>query len=259
MRVMNVPLFARKLEIVNLEELYRTRLNQRNDCRAAIGVPLIGYMGWPNDLASRQKAMEMLGRWVDMGERGPAPKDMVRIHRDWARVADVVHLHVDLRHGRHQEGRGGASIGKSIFLFSKTATSRGTGQASAWKSWHEFKDVAHLIAATILICADMRTRQIRAPLGLELQQLLPIRVVLMLPELVLAVGLAFQEYGLNDFPKGGTEPMFDPETLWRIPADINVSPLSPPIRKIRSQDCAVLNSRRAGNRGRAGRETRPVC
>jgi hypothetical protein len=35
MRVMNVPLFARKLEIVNLEELYRTRLNQRNDCRAA--------------------------------------------------------------------------------------------------------------------------------------------------------------------------------------------------------------------------------
>jgi hypothetical protein len=51
----------------------------------------------------------------------------------------------------------------------------------------------------------------------------------------------------------------DPETLWRIPPDINVAPLPPPARKIRSQDKVILNDRRAGNRGRANqRETTPV-
>jgi hypothetical protein len=49
----------------------------------------------------------------------------------------------------------------------------------------------------------------------------------MFPELIIAVGLAFEKYGLAYVPKGGTEPMLDPETLWRIPADINVASPSP--------------------------------
>ena len=52
-----------------------------------------------------------------------------------------------------------------------------------------------------------------------------------------------------------TEPALDPDTLWRIPADINVVPFPPPIRKLRPQDIVVLNNRRAGNRGRANKTT----
>ena len=52
---------------------------------------------------------------------------------------------------------------------------------------------------------------------------------------------------------------FDPETLWRIPADINVAPLKPPVRTVPRKTIAILNARRAGNRGRANRnKTTPV-
>ena len=51
----------------------------------------------------------------------------------------------------------------------------------------------------------------------------------------------------------------DPETLWRIPADINVAPLNPPVRTVPRETIAILNARRAGNRGRANRhKTTPV-
>jgi hypothetical protein len=195
----------------------------------------------------------MLAHWLDTGQENDAVKHLAKIDKDWGHVADVVHLHFDMNQGRHQERRGGPSVGKAIYLFSKTAKTRGTSQASAWKSWQEYKDVAHLIAAAILVCGDMDTRHRKQSLGLTLQQLLPLRAVLMVPELIIAVGLAYEEYGLAYVPKGGTEPMFDPQTLWRIPADINIEPLAPPVRKIRPQDARALNARRAGNRGRANR------
>jgi hypothetical protein len=43
--------------------------------------------------------------------------------------------------------------------------------------------------------------------------------------------------------------MRDPKRLWRIRPDINVVPVPPHIRKINSKGTAVLNARRAGNRG----------
>jgi hypothetical protein len=216
-------------------------------------------MCWPNDPAARKNAMKMLPRWLDEGPDPAAAKHLARIQKAWRHVADVVHLHYDMSHGGHQKRRGGPSVGKAIYLLAKTAKTRGSRQANAWKSWETYKDAAHLIAATMLICWDIQTRHRQQSLGLKLQQLLPLRVVLMFPELIIAVGLAFEKYGLAYVPKGGTEPMLDPETLWRIPADINVAALPPPIRKIRPQDAVVLNARRAGNRGRAKRhETTPA-
>jgi hypothetical protein len=80
-----------------------------------------------------------------------------------------------------------------------------------------------------------------------------------MPDLVLAVALEFERLGLDVVPHARAEPTLDPETLWRIPPDINVVPLPPPARKIGGQDLAVLNERRAGNRGKAkGRKTTPV-
>jgi hypothetical protein len=242
-----------------LENLYRTRLSLRPDLRAAAAIPLLSYMGWPNDSVARKKAMKMLPRWLDKGQHSSVAEHLARIDKHWAHVADVVHLHYDMSQGGYQKRRGGASIGKAIYLLSKTALSRGTRQANVWKSWETYKDFAHLVAAAILVCADMRITNRRTPLGLELQQLLPLRVVLMVPELIIAVTLAYEKYGLAYIPKGTTEPMFDPETLWRIPVNINVEPLAPVIRKIRPQDTVVLNARRAGNRGPAKRhKTTPV-
>jgi hypothetical protein len=253
MRVMEIPPFPRTIEITDLESLYRTRLNLTLDLRTSAAIPLLCYMGWPNDSAAREAAMEMLARWLDTGQDNDATKHLAKIDEAWGHVADVVHLHYDMSQGGHQKRRGGPSIGKAIYLFSKTAKTRGTSQANAWTSWETYKDAAHLIAAAMLVCWDIDRRLRQESLGLELQQLLPLRVVLMVPEPIIAIGLTYEKYGLAYVPKGGTEPMLNPEMLWRIPADINVAPLAPPIRKIRPEDTVVLNARRAGNRGRAKR------
>jgi len=53
MRTMEIPCFAEKLEITDLEHFYKTRLQQKLALHAAIAIPLLGYMGWPNDSAAR--------------------------------------------------------------------------------------------------------------------------------------------------------------------------------------------------------------
>jgi hypothetical protein len=84
-------------------------------------------------------------------------------------------------------------------------------------------------------------------------------MVMLLPEPVIAVAMTFEHYGLNQVAHGQTEPMFDPESLWRIPTDINIAPLPPPVREITKTDLAVLEARRAGNGGKAKRRnTTPV-
>jgi hypothetical protein len=75
-------------------------------------------------------------------------------------------------------------------------------------------------------------------------------MTLLMPDLVIAAALSFERLGLSHVPHALGEPNLDPETLWRIPPDINVVPIPPPVRKIRPQDLVVLNERRAGNRGK---------
>jgi hypothetical protein len=84
-------------------------------------------------------------------------------------------------------------------------------------------------------------------------------MVMLMPDLVLAVALGFEDHGLSNVPYARTEPILDPTTLWQISSAINVVPILPPNRKVRAQDLAVLNARRAGNRGRANApKTTPV-
>src|SRR4029077_11419912 len=89
------------------------------------------------------------------------------------------------------------------------------------------------------------------PFGLSSDQLGPFQMAMMMPDLVLAVALDFQQRGLNHIPHTRTEPILNPETLWRIPEGINVAPLPPPTRTVTGADIGLLNARRAGNRGRA--------
>jgi hypothetical protein len=110
-----------------------------------------------------------------------------------------------------------------------------------------------------MVSADVQTRNRKEPYGIRLHQFQPYRMALLMPELVIAVALTIEKYGLEFVTHGRAVPLFDPETLWRIPADINVAPISLPVRKINIGDVVVLNARRAGNRGQANRrKTTPV-
>jgi hypothetical protein len=258
MRTMELPLFPNKIEISDFEHYYRTRLGEKADLKASWGIPLLGYMGWPNQEEERKQAIALLKDWLN-GSDSPLPENFTAMHQAWVRVTDIVHLHYDLARGNHQEARGGASVGKAIFLASKNAQARGTGQATLWSLWGQYKDVAHVIAATMLVCGDLKERHKTTSLRLNLQQLLPARVALMMPELILAVGRTYQDHGLDHVPFARSEPMFDPETIWRIPAEINVAAIAPPRREIRPEDSVILNDRRAGNRGRRDIfETTPI-
>ena len=119
-----------------------------------------------------------------------------------------------------------------------------------------YKDVAHLVTAATLICAEARNIfRDRPPgrWGLSATQITPFQMTWLMPDFVLAVAMEFERHGLRIASPARTEPALDPDTMWRIPADINVVSFAPPIRKLRLQDIVVLNNRRAGKRARLGR------
>jgi hypothetical protein len=256
MRVLDIPPFPRQIEIPDLENFLRSRISETIVIWPNQAIPLLGAMCRPNDAAARDKLMGILRSWADRPGRPAVPDKLRRIQADWLKVADIFHLYCDLVGGRHQERRGGPSIGKAITLVSANAKNRGTGAANLWKLWAAYKDVAHLVTAAALICAEVCNRyhdRPPGPAGLNPTQFDPFQMALLMPDLVVAVALEFEGYGLGSDAR--PEPALDPDTLWRIPADINVVPFPPLIRKLRSQDLIVLKDRRAGNRGRAKPKT----
>lgn len=264
MRTMEIPAFPHQIEIADLDNFVRTRLNQTVVMWPEQAIPLLGYMCCPNDPDARGQMRRMLSMWGEGSEdyRPEILRKLGRIQHSWLRVADVLHLVFDLKAGQHQARRGGPSIGKAITLAEANTKSWGTGASSFWKRWSTYKDVAHLVTAATLICAESRvafTRKPFGPSGLAWNQLIPFQMAMLMPDFVIAVALKFEDLGLTVVPHALAEPIFDPETLWRIPPDINVVPVPPPVRNIRAQDVVVLNKRRAGNRGKPKvRKTTPV-
>jgi hypothetical protein len=258
---MEIPPFPHRIEIGNLENFIRTRLSQTAVMWPAQAIALVGYMCWPNDAAARSEVLTMMKNWPNEGDRASVPRRLPRIQHEWLRVADIVHKYWDLVAGQHQARRGGPSISKAIEVVDANTESRGTSKARLWHLWETYKDVAHLVTAAIVICAHARNTRRDEPFGLSEDQFLPFQMAMLMPDLVLCVALEFQRLGLGSAsePMSDTKAKLDPETLWRIPLDINVVPFAPPTRKISVKDIAVLNARRAGNRGRANRnKTTPV-
>ena len=259
MRVMEIPPFPRRIEILDLEKFIRRRLSQTVVMWPEQAIAVVGYMCWPNDPAARSEALTMMKNWPNEGDRASVPRRLPRIQHEWLRVADIVHKYWDLVAGQHQAQRGGPSISKAIEVVYENTESRGTSKASLWHFWETYKDVAHLVTAATVICAHARNTRRDEPFGLSENQFSPFQMSMLMPDLVLCVALEFQRLGLNSVSESDAESKLDPETLWRIPLDINVVPFAPPTRKISVKDIAVLNARRAGNRGRANRhKTTPV-
>lgn len=259
MRLMDVPPFPRTVKIADLENFIKTRLSGTVVMWPDQAIPLLGYMCHPADEAARKTLTGILRGWNDHSRPGKplVPDKLIRIQADWLKVADIFHHYCDLIEGKHQKRRGGPSISKAVTLVSANAESRGTGEANLWKIWGDYKDVAHLVTSAALVCAEVRTRFRNLPpgaAGLSPTQFIPFQMTLLMPDLVLALAKEFEAYGLG-VNEARPQPAFDPDTVWRIPTDINVVPLPPPIHKLRPQDIDVLNERRAGNRGRANKTT----
>jgi hypothetical protein len=134
-------------------------------------------------------------------------------------------------------------------LVAANASSWGTGKSILWKLWSKYQDVAHVVTAAVLVAAEVKHRHRQKPFRRPLYDLVPFQLVMFVPELIIAVALEFQRFGLQNLPYSRDEPSLSLETLWQIPIDCNVESIVPPVRQLRTQDLIVLNKRRAGNRG----------
>jgi hypothetical protein len=259
MRTMNIPPFPKPVEISDIESLTNARLSEKFSLSEQAAA-LVEYMLYP----AGEQARVSFGSTL---RSSPDPlrlnlKGMRRIQYNWLRAADVFHLYYDMAKGAHQSRRGGATISKAVHLAAKNTKSVGTSEPTFWSAWKAHKDAALLVTATILIWANARIvftgeyvsafRTYDDAEPLEPKKLTPYHIVLLMPDLVLAVGRTFEEFALTI--GGRPDAGLDPETLWRIPANINVAPVSPPVRAIRPVDKLILNARRAGNRGRRNRQ-----
>jgi hypothetical protein len=253
-RFMSIPPFERQIEIADFDFFVRSRLNQAIVVWPEQAIALVGYMVWPNDPAAREASKSSLRAWSE-GSLVVPPR-LRQIQSDWSRVADIFNLHSDLTVGGHQQRRGGPSVGKAVALGAASIRSRGARATNLWRTWKACKDVAHLVTAATIVSADALERAKLKPFGefgLASSQLQPFPVAMLMPDFVISLALSLQEYGLAQTPRGREEPMLDPKTLWRIRPDVNVVPVPPPARKINRKGIAVLNARRAGNRGKSKR------
>src|SRR4051812_31331962 len=209
MRVMQIPPFPRKIAISDIHKVARSRLSQTIVMWPEQSIFLLGYMCWPNSPEARDATMRTLRSWGEVSEGDPLaglPR-LNRIQHRWLRIADVLHLHFDLTAGQHQRRRGGPSIGKAITLATAITRTRGTSAATFWKLWSIYKDVAPLVAAAALVCAEARSRYSEkpfGPFGLGYDQLTPFQMVMLMPDLVLAVALGFERVGLATVPRNCT-------------------------------------------------------
>jgi len=217
-------------------------------------------MGWPSDSEARAASTSIIRGWVK--ESHVVPSRLRWIQTDWLRVADIFNVHHDLTAGCHQRRRGGASIGKAIAVAAESIRARGARPANLWRAWDAYKDAAHLVAAATIITIEARHIAREKPFGefgFDGAQLQPFEIAMLMPDFVMSVALSFQEYGLSSIPQSRNESTLDPETLWRIGPDMNVVAVPLPVRKIGQNGLAILNARRAGNRGRVNiSKTTPV-
>jgi hypothetical protein len=104
------------------------------------------------------------------------------------------------------------------------------------KDWSDFRDVSHVIAASAAVAFAGReqTKQQQASAVLT--------PLLLVPEVVLALGLAFQKFGLAFEPHGQRTSILPSKTLWRIPAIIQFDPLPLPVRRLSDADLKFLTT-----------------
>ena len=139
MRTMPIrPFPGTQTPITDLGSLIRDRLMRDLVIWPDQAISVVGYMAWPNDAMTRERWLEAHRR-NDQFTINELTKKLKIVQQHWARTADIVHLHLDLTLGGHQQRRGGPSLSKAISLIDANARSKGTGTAKLWEIWKVYK------------------------------------------------------------------------------------------------------------------------
>src|SRR5207302_10075674 len=131
------------------------------------------------------------------------------IQTRWTRVADILHVVVDIAHETRVPIRGGASVSKAVELLECHQALPAKSQLRA--DWSRFRDVAHLITGAAQIARETLKHSTQRSTSTILAS------VLLAPEAVLAFALSFQEFGLTYKPYRQTASLLPADSLWRVP------------------------------------------
>jgi hypothetical protein len=192
----------------------------------------------PSSQSGDQVAFELFGglRTVADASLSHMMTKLDTIQKRWPRVADVLQLVVDIHYEKRALIPGGTSISKAYdVLRGYPALPR---RARLTKDWSDFRDVSHLIAAAAAVssgCRDLPEQQ---------QASAVLAPVLLVPEVVLALGLAFQEFGLTFKAHGQRGSILPSRTLWRIPTTKEFPTLPLPVRRLSDADFEYLMTKR---------------
>jgi hypothetical protein len=188
---------------------------------------------------SDQAAFELFGglRVVADASLSHMMEKLESIQKRWPRVADVLQMVVDIHHENRAAIVDGASISKAIdVLMGHSSIPR---RARLSQDWSDFRDVSHLIAAAAAVAFACREHTESPAL------LWP---VLLAPEVVLGLGLAFQEFGLTIKPYRQRVSLLPAQTMWRIPKTQDFPSLPLPVRRLSDEDFRYLTTIRRARR-----------
>jgi hypothetical protein len=186
---------------------------------------------------SGRSALELFGGWEAVAETALSAlgDQLEKIQSKWLLVADIFHAIIDIAHEKRVKVRGGPSISKAIYLVEDAHELPGRSQLT--KSWSGFHDVAHILTAGAHLahCGLERDDQRAGSI---------LSAILLVPDVVVALAGAFQQFGLTTIPHGRTTSILDPETLWRIPQSHVPERLLLPVRTLSQRQLDLLQERR---------------
>jgi hypothetical protein len=213
---------AKAIEIADIEHHYREGADDHSNATRGI--------------------LTLAGKSINLGSLADVviselDGEMAAARVAWKNVADLMQTLARLDADPHAQERGGASIAKAKDLID--ASKAGANRQRLEADWSAFQDVAPLAAAT----AKLATVAVGQTKDKNLGD--PLYPIFFDPTSVLCMAFLFQRFGLSLIPHGRSEPVLSPETLWRLPTDVEIVPPSLTWRLLDEGSLDILATRKA--------------
>jgi hypothetical protein len=273
MRVMNLPeLPIDPSSVDECVRLYLNRLPGDDALWPRVSLLLTAYMAWPNDEARRNSCVAAyLAQFIQNSAEGTADdmpaaeasksldwitfeklgglgavakpafdhltEEIAQVQRRWLLVADIFQMIVDMAHDEGIALRRGSSISKAVELCELERKMPGHSQLR--KAWSDFRDVAHLIAASAYLAHEGLANTAAA------HEASILKAIWIAPDAVLALAAGFQESGLQPKAVRKESPSLRPDKVWRIPHGLVPKKPFVVFRRLTEEQLGHLSTRRA--------------
>jgi hypothetical protein len=158
------------------------------------------------------------------------------VQRRWLPVAYIFQTIVDLAHDDRITLRRGPSISIAIELCEIERTTPGHSQLR--KAWSEFRDVAHLIAASAYLANEGLAKAAAHETSI-------LKAIWIAPDAVLALAAGLQESGLQPKAVRKESPSLRPDKVWRVPPGLVPENPFVVFRRLTEEQLEYLSTRRA--------------